>query len=164
MDIDNLIEMTSKMSVGKHINAPMNVIFEYEGHFDEFAITPFSTEIPAINDNCPIKADFKSVAQYVHIAKALLFGDIQIAEKIFETTNPSKIWELSAQIEYVDNDVWNVWKYDMYLDANRAKIAADNILYFELLETMGRDIIEPRDASNMNGIALINLRKELFGK
>jgi predicted NAD-dependent protein-ADP-ribosyltransferase YbiA (DUF1768 family) len=167
MDIDTLIEMTSAMYVGKNrqdTTAPMNVLFEYEGRFDEFAISPFTAEIPAINDDCPMKAEFKSVAQYVHIAKALLFGDIQTAEKIFEVTEPSKIWELSSQIQYVDKDIWNMWDYDMYLDANRAKISADNILYFELLETMGRDIIEPRDPSNMNGIALTNLRKELFGK
>ena len=121
-------------------------------------------EIPAINDVCPMKAEFKSVAQYVHIAKALLFGDIEIAEKIFEVTDPSKIWELSSRIDHVDQEIWDTWKYDMYLEANRAKVGSDNILYFELLETINRDIIEPRDPSNMNGIALTNLRKELFGK
>jgi predicted NAD-dependent protein-ADP-ribosyltransferase YbiA (DUF1768 family) len=162
MDIDTLTDLASSMTISK-TTAPMNVIFEYGGRFNEFAIAPFSAEIPAFNDDCPMKAEFKSVAQYVHIAKALLFGEIQIAEQIFEVTDPSTIWELSSRIA-VDAELWDAWRYDMYLDANRAKIEADSTLYFELLETLGRDIVEPRDPSNMNGITLLHLRKDLFGK
>ena len=85
---------------------PINVLQEYKGIFDEFAITPFITSLPAVgndDEHDPVKAVFQSAAQYIHIAKAIMFGDLETAEALYETAgNPTEIIRLSAGIKDFD--------------------------------------------------------------
>ncbi len=144
---------------------PVNVLQDYRGIFDEFAIIPFITALPAAgnDEQQPVKAVFQSAAQYIHIAKALLFGDLETAEALYATAgNPAEIVRIASGIKDFDYDVWKTWQHDVYMDAMRAKVDVDGEAFFALLDTGDRTIVEPRDPNNMCGIALMDLRTELF--
>lgn len=153
------------MNMSTTYQLPVNVLQDYKGIFNEFEITPFITTLPAVgnDDDEPAKAVFQSAAQYIHIAKALLFGDLETAEAIYATAgNPPEIVRLSAGINDFDYDIWRTWQHDVYMNAMRAKVDVDGEVFFALLDTGDRPIVEPRDPENMCGITLMELRAELF--
>ncbi len=152
------------MNIAMEQQYPVNVLQDYRSIFDEFAITPFIAALPAAgNYEQPVKAVFQSAAQYIHIAKALLFGDLETAEALYATAgNPAEIVRIASGIKDFDYDVWKTWQHDVYMDAMRAKVDVDGEAFFALLDTGDRPIVEPRDPNNMCGIALMDLRTELF--
>lgn len=161
MDIDDICDIFSNNT---KLDTYINVLIDYDGIFNEFAITPFNAELPCIGieerSDVPDILQFQSAAHYIHIAKALMFGDMITAQKIFAAKSLEEICTLSSQISDYDPDVWEPWCDEVYLEAMRQKIRINSPLYYKLLSTDEQTIVEPRDPKNNCGNALTKLREE----
>ncbi len=158
------------MDIEENTTPIINIATEFNGALSEFAITPFSAEISTLLDvlvndagpDCPFKCEFNSAAQYIYIAKALLFGDITTSEQMLDTTDPQQLWQLVSQICGVDEDTWLAWRDDVYLDAMRKKCERYPEMREILIRTVGYMLVEVRDPENTCGRALMRLREEIL--
>jgi len=74
--------------------------------------------------------------------KALLFGDVEIANKILKTTSPVEVRSLGRKVSPFDNDVWLKSRYEIVRDGNMAKFKSSAACAEKLLETGGQYIVE----------------------
>ena len=56
---------------------------------------------------------YTSMEQYMMYQKAVLFGDLKIAEKIIDTDNPAKIKALGRQVSGFKDGIWSQHKYNI---------------------------------------------------
>jgi ribA/ribD-fused uncharacterized protein len=90
-------------------------MYEYfwGGPFSQWASAPF-----IIDD-----IEFNTCEQYMMYKKAMLFGDLEIAERILQTSNPKAQKALGRKVRYFDDKVWMEHAYNYVVEGNRAKFS-----------------------------------------
>ena len=74
------------------------------------------------------KKHFFNSEQYFMFIKAVVFGDIETAEKILKTKDPKKAKALGREVKNYDDKVWNEMRYKVMVDANKAKYSQNKPL------------------------------------
>lgn len=74
--------------------------------------------------------------------KAVLFGDMDVADKILEATRPIDVKDLGRQVSDFNEDIWVTQRYDIVLAGNKAKFSAIPDIRKELLETGDKILVE----------------------
>ena len=86
--------------------------------------------------------------------KALLFGDIEIAELILKATSPRKIKALGRRVKGYDEETWINNRLDIVYRNNVAKFTADEKLRKFILNTEGIILVEASPLDAIWGIGL----------
>jgi len=71
--------------------------------------------------------------QYMMYCKAFIFGDIEIAEQIMKTSNPSDQKQLGRMVKGFDQKVWDANKFQIVMAAQILKFEQNPDLFKRLL-------------------------------
>lgn len=98
---------------------------------------------------------YATAEHYMMTAKALLFGDAGVAERIRTAPHPRAAKDLGRQVRGFDEERWAERRFDFVVTANLAKFGQHAELRDFLLGTGGRVIVEasPRDRIWGTGLA-----------
>lgn len=86
--------------------------------------------------------EFSSVEQYMMYVKAMLFGDVDVAEEIMCTDDPRKIKALGRKVKSYSNTVWNGLRQMFVYEGLLAKFSQNPELKERLLSTKGSVLVE----------------------
>lgn len=105
-----------------------------------------------ITDKNGIK--YTSTEQYFMYQKAILFNDLEVAEKILKESNQAKIKALGREVKNFVSSVWDDNKYRIMVDANRYKFSQSPDLKDLLLATRDSELVEASPYDKIWGIGL----------
>ncbi|XP_028391651.1 riboflavin biosynthesis protein PYRR, chloroplastic-like [Dendronephthya gigantea] len=116
-------------------------------------------------DNSPFSQWHKSIftlddktficaEQYMMYAKAVLFNDMEIAEKILQTKDPRRQKQLGRQVKNFDRDKWNEKCKEIVKKGNTAKFSQNEKMKEKLLATKGTVLVEASPYDRIWGIGL----------
>jgi ribA/ribD-fused uncharacterized protein len=118
--------------------------FFWSGHFSQWDKSPFSLEGVLYN----------TAEQYMMHAKALLFGDGEIAARILQAREPRDQKALGRRVRGFDEASWSAQARDIVYRGNRAKFTTHRDLLAILLATEGTTIVEASPLDTIWGIGL----------
>jgi len=78
--------------------------------------------------------NFSNTEQAFMYEKAMLFNDIETAEKILKTFNPKTAKDLGRSVKNFNDEVWNNNKFDIMYNVNYEKYKQNENLLKELLK------------------------------
>ena len=84
--------------------------------------------------------------------KAILFSDIDIAERILLAENPKEVKALGRLVRDFDDEVWKKERMEIVTEGNRLKFAQNDELREMLLRTEGRELVEASPMDRIWGI------------
>jgi ribA/ribD-fused uncharacterized protein len=85
--------------------------------------------------------------------KAILFDDPDVAQEILENgDDPKVVKALGRKVKGFNQEIWDERKFDIVIDANRAKFGQNDELRELLLQTEGRELIEASPLDRIWGI------------
>jgi len=114
--------------------------------------SPFSNwyacdfEIDGIQFNC--------TEQYMMYGKAMLFNDIEIAEKVLASSKPGSQKALGRKVKKFNQDTWNKHAKAIVYKANDAKFKQNENLLKRLLKTKKTTLVEASPVDPIWGIGL----------
>lgn len=129
--------------------------------------------------DCDGHIEFSCAEQIMMFAKAIIFGDFEMSERILNESHPLKIQQLGRSVKHFDHDYWNSIKFDLLYMINKEKFSKDEDLKEFLLSTghlllaenstdliYGIGIVDETDASkwtgeNLLGRILMKVREDL---
>lgn len=97
---------------------------------------------------------FNCAEQYMMYAKARLFGDAAKAKRILKADHPKDQKRLGRAVQGFDQAIWDAEKYNIVLDANRAKFSQNRRLGKKLLSTGDAVLVEGNVKDPVWGVAL----------
>lgn len=133
--------MASSQSISETDLPPASAFEEFhpfiKGVFSQWHPTPFTLEHIA----------FATAEQWMMFAKARLFGDLERAEQIVATPDPSEQKRLGQQVRDFDQGVWDAAKITIVYSGNRAKFEQNAGARRQLKATGRKMLVEanPRD-------------------
>lgn len=103
---------------------------------------------------------FNCAEQYMMYGKAKLFSDVEVMEKILNSTNPREQKLLGRQVRGFDIDTWNSKAPEIVYRGNKEKFRQNGELYNLLLSTKGKTIVEASPDDSIWGIGLTEHQEE----
>lgn len=100
------------------------------------------------------KQIYSSAEQYMMHQKALLFGDIEIAEQIMEESNPREQKRFGRMIRNFEKSTWDKNCLAIVYEGNLAKFSQNQDLKEQMLATGDRIFVEASPLDNIWGIGL----------
>ena len=94
------------------------------------------------------KNRFTSAEQWMMYSKAKLFKDVEIASRILETEDPSKIRSLGRQVRGFKDQVWSLERESIVYFGNKEKFTQDPSLKSYLIGT-GDSILAEASPSDL---------------
>lgn len=92
---------------------------EEYGFLSNFYYSPFT--VSYMNEDGVKSYEFKTAEHAVHFFKAMLFNDIETADKIMMTDYPKVAKSLGREVKNFNNFTWNNNKEVIYFDVIKAK-------------------------------------------
>lgn len=120
-------------------------IFFWGGVFSQWYRSPFISSTGV---------RFNSCEQYMMYAKAMLFGDREIAEMILKTNDPKKVKELGRKVKNFNQELWDIKKQEIVFIGNMYKFSQNIDLKTQLLSTKDKEIVEASPYDTIWGIGL----------
>lgn len=103
---------------------------------------------------------FTSSEQYMMYGKAILFGDIDSANKILATKNVREQKQLGRQVKNFNKEVWDLNATSIVYKGNKEKFRQNEEFLNLLLSTKGQTIVEASPDDNIWGIGLTKEQEE----
>lgn len=151
--------------------------FFWGGPFSQWITSPFT-----INGET-----FNCCEQWMMWNKAMMFGDIEIAEQIMATRDPRIQKALGRKVKNFNDDVWMEKAFEIVVEGNHAKFTQNADCMKALVESKGKIIVEasPQDirwgigmgagdagiedpanwkGQNLLGEAIMVVRRQLLGE
>ena len=97
---------------------------------------------------------FNCAEQFMMHGKAVLFGDVEVAEKILTAAHPRDHKALGRKVKSFDDKVWKASRERIVLAGNRAKFTQNPELKELLLATKGTELVEASPYDKIWGIGL----------
>lgn len=97
---------------------------------------------------------FTSMEQYMMYRKAILFGDISIAQEIMSTDNVGKIKALGRSVQDYDDTIWNGMRQVIVYEGLLEKFRQNDDLKGKLLATQDHILAECAVQDRIWGIGL----------
>lgn len=123
--------------------------FFYNGPLSNWASTPFVDLSSGIFYRC--------VEQYMMHRKALLFGDVKVAEKILQTKLPRDQKALGRQVAGFDKGVWDKEARQIVYEGCYYKFTQNKDALDWLVKTSGHYLVEASPQDVIWGIGLSSL-------
>lgn len=92
---------------------------EEYGFLSNFYYSPFT--VSYMNEDGVKSYEFKTAEHAVHFFKAILFNDIETADKIMKAETPKEAKRLGREVKNFNNFTWNNNKEVIYFDVIKAK-------------------------------------------
>lgn len=132
---------------------------DWEGHFlNEKYYYFYETKHPFSQwHKCIFEVDnlvFNSSEQFMMYNKALLFEDIEIAEKILLSKDVKEQKALGRQVRNFDIKIWEKEAINIIFKGNKAKFSQNNEFKNLLLSTEGQTLVEASPTDVVWGIGL----------
>lgn len=105
---------------------------------------------------------FKTVEQYLFYKKAILFNDLDSAQRIFESDSTAEQKKLASQVKEVDKYRWDKHSLEYLYEANRAKFAQSQSLREDLFATRGTLIVEASPTDKHWGCGLSSNNTDIY--
>ena len=99
---------------------------------------------------------YLTAEQYMMSEKALLFGDLQMYEKIMNESNPAECKKMGRAVKNFDSKVWKEALREILFHGNLSKIQSDIQIVDALLETGDAVLIEASPLDDIYGAGLGN--------
>lgn len=122
------------------------------GKYEYFWGGPFSQwyrsemQIDGVTFNC--------CEQYMMYMKAVWFNDIEISNKILETTNPKDQKELGRKVRGFDTQLWDSVCFQIVYRGNYHKFTQNEELKSVLLKTGNKILVEASPQDKIWGVGL----------
>lgn len=97
---------------------------------------------------------FTSAEQYMMYRKALLFDDLETAASILATDDPKEIKKLGREIKNFNQATWELARYQIVLEGNKAKFGQNSELLEKLKATGDTILAEAADYDPIWGIGM----------
>jgi ribA/ribD-fused uncharacterized protein len=98
--------------------------------------------------------EFSSAKQHCMFEKAMLFNDLETAEKILKISDPKQLKMLGKKVHKFDMYYWTEHLAPILFRGNHAKFSQNKRLYDMLLNTRPSHIVEASAFDNILGIGL----------
>ena len=105
---------------------------------------------------------YTSLEQYMMYQKAVTFHDKEIAQKILQTSDPSKIKNYGRMVKGYDNVIWNGLRQIIVYEGLLAKFSQNAVLKKQLLATGNDMLAECAVQDKIWGIGLSMYDKKRF--
>jgi ribA/ribD-fused uncharacterized protein len=119
-------------------------VFFWNGIYSQWHIAPMTID----------GIIYSSAEQYMMHQKALLFGDLEIAEQIMNESNPREQKKFGRMIRNFDKSVWDKNCLAIVYEGNLAKFSQNQDLKEQMLSTRDRIFVEASPLDNIWGIGL----------
>lgn len=129
--------------------------FFWTGPFSQWAPCKFVIS----NGLCNI--DFNCAEQWMMYAKAQLFGDTEIANKILLAAHPREQKALGRQIKGFNKEIWDKYCEEIVFLGNWAKFTQSARLKAELIKTEG-ELVEASPDDSIWGIGMAEDNPDLM--
>ena len=97
---------------------------------------------------------YASAEHFMMAAKALLFGDVEMAARIREAPHPEAAKALGREVRGFDEQLWAQRRFDLVVTGNLAKFSQHPALRNFLRTTGGRVLVEASPVDRIWGIGL----------
>ena len=97
---------------------------------------------------------YRTSEHWMMAHKALLFGDIEVAEKIINCTKPGEAKDLGRSIKKFDEMLWQAERYSIVVKGNIHKFSQNIELKEFLLSTKNRILVEASPVDTIWGVGL----------
>ncbi|HRC58076.1 MAG: NADAR family protein [Myxococcales bacterium] len=97
---------------------------------------------------------YNCAEQYMMHGKALLFGDVAVAEQILKAAHPRTHKALGRKVTPYDEEIWRANRERIVLEGNRAKFTQSPDLLRALLATRRTELVEASPYDKIWGIGL----------
>jgi len=97
---------------------------------------------------------FNCAEQFMMHGKALLFGDLEIAQQILAAAHPKQHKELGRNVKSFNDEIWKTRRLEIVKAGNRAKFIQNEELRALLLATKGTQLVEASPYDRIWGIGL----------
>lgn len=114
--------------------------------------SPFSNWHPSVFVHNGIK--FNRGEQYMMYSKAMLFGDVETAQKILESNDPGIQKKLGRQVKDYNEDIWAEKRVDIMVSGLIEKFKQNPEMLKVLLDTGDDEIVEASPFDTVWGIGL----------
>lgn len=108
--------------------------------------------------------EFQTAEHYMMYGKAMLFGDLEVAQKILVTTIPRDIKALGKAVKGFSDRKWNPAKIQIVYDASQAKFEQNPELLDILLATKGKTLVEASPYDRIWGIGLAKEHEDALNR
>lgn len=98
---------------------------------------------------------FNCCEQYMMYHKAILFNDIEVAERILKSTSPYEIKRLGRLVKNFNKAIWEQNVENIIYECNLAKFKQNTTLGNLLRETAGYTLVEASPYDHLYGIGLL---------
>lgn len=100
------------------------------------------------------EVEYCCAEQYMMAKKALLFEDKELYDKIMNSNDPKEIQELGRLIKNFDNEIWDLYKFDIVVKGNYLKFSQNKNLKELLLSTQNTILVEASPFDCIWGVGL----------
>jgi hypothetical protein len=97
---------------------------------------------------------FMCAEQYMMHGKAMLFGDLEVAERILSSESPKTHKALGRKVQGFDEQLWRRERERIVYEGNYAKFTQNDELLKALLATAGTELVEASPLDRIWGVGL----------
>lgn len=97
---------------------------------------------------------FICAEQYMMHGKAVLFGDLAVAERILASTSPKTHKALGRKVSGFEEQLWRRERERLVYEGNHAKFTQNEALLKALLATAGTELVEASPLDRIWGVGL----------
>ena len=97
---------------------------------------------------------YATAEHFMMYQKAILFGDMTVANKILTATTPNDAKKLGRDISNFDDEIWNKYRFDIVVQANLHKFSQHSELNSFLLSTNDLILVEASPVDKIWGIGI----------
>ena len=97
---------------------------------------------------------FITAEHYMMYHKALVFGDLETADKILKTVHPRDVKRLGRLVKNYDDSVWSEKRFDVVLNGNILKFSQNSELLDDLKNHKNKIFVEASPEDTIWGIGL----------
>ena len=119
-------------------------VYFWHGPFSQWSLSPFTEN----------SFNFCNCEQYMMARKAVAFNDPVTFDKIMKEYNPKIIKDLGQQVGNFNQIEWDVIKYGIVKEGNRAKFTQNEKFRKLLQEVNGRTLVEASPYDRIWGVGL----------
>ena len=153
--MDN-VRTTSKQKLIARLESGERLKFVFfwghEEHGDSVTKSCFSQWYPA-----EFKVDgniYPTAEHYMMSQKAMLFGDHESANRVLNASHPGEAKAIGREVLNFDQTVWEENKFQIVVDANRAKFSQNENLKDFLVATGKRILVEASPIDKIWGVGM----------
>ena len=121
-------------------------VFFYKEEFSQWYSSKFTDPIS--------KNTFMNAEQFMMWMKAILFNDLETANKILNTDKPNEQKALGRLVKNFKADKWNANKFEIVCNASYLKFTQNPKLLCKLLETGNKILVEASPVDPIWGIGM----------